>query len=357
MTTRTRVAVVGGGAVGLTTAYDLATRGAHVEVFDRGAFGSGSTERAAGIVYDAYAEDVDVALAERAIERFREFSGERDFRLTPAPYLWFTTDGGASAAAIREQAERMRHHGREVELVESDDIRREFPVLRVDDIAVGAIARTAGVADPSAYVALLVRKVREAGATLHSETPASVALDPPRVNDTAYDAVVVTAGAWTKRVLADVAVSVPLRPYRVQALVAGGPSVPIFYDADEEYYVRPHPEGLLAGDGVTDGEADPDDFAEATDDWFREETRRRLRRRLVNADVPLSRSWAGVCAGTPDNDPLLGELADGLYIGAGWGGHGFMRAPALGERLALQVLGERDGVGPFDPTRFGAGDA
>ncbi|WP_229871035.1 NAD(P)/FAD-dependent oxidoreductase [Halarchaeum grantii] len=345
-----RVAVVGGGAVGLTAAYDLAARDADVTVFDRGAFGAGSTERAAGIVYDAYAEDVDVGVAARAIERFRAFSGERGFRFTSAPYLWFTTQAGASAAAIREQAERMQHHDRDVTLLTAEEIRREFPVLRTEDIEVGALARTAGVADPRGYVDLLVAKAREAGADLRPETPATVALDPPRVNGERYDAVVVTAGAWTKRVLADAGVRVPLEPYRVQALVTGGPSVPIFYDADEEYYARPHPEGVLAGDGVTE-DVDPDDYDEDADDAFHASMRRRLGERLVNADVPLARSWAGVCAGTPDNDPLLGELAEGLYVGAGWAGHGFMRAPALGERLALQVLGEREGIAAFDPTR------
>ncbi|GGM68275.1 sarcosine oxidase subunit beta [Halarchaeum rubridurum] len=350
MTARS-VAVVGGGAVGLTAAYDLARRDADVTLYERDALGAGSTARAAGIAYDAYAEDVDVALAERAIERFRAFSGERDFRFAHAPYLWFVTEGGAAAGAIREQVERMHHHDRDVELVESDAIRRRFPVLRADDVVAAGLARTAGTVDPEGYVDLLAAKAREAGATLRTDAPAAVALDPPRVNGTAYDAVVVAAGAWTGEVLADAGVSVPLEPYRVQAAVTGGPAIPILYDATRDYYARPHPQGVIAGDGVTTP-ADPDDYDRDADDDFRDRLTDRLRDRVVNARVPVRRSWAGVCARTPDNDPLLGELADGLYVGAGWNGHGLMRAPAAGERLAEDVLGERDGVGAFDPTRF-----
>lgn len=350
MTARS-VAVVGGGAVGLTAAYDLARRDAAVTLYERDALGAGSTARAAGIAYDAYAEDIDVTLAERAIERFREFSGERDFRFAHAPYLWFVTEGGTAAGAIREQVERMRHHDRDVSLVDPDAIRQEFPVLRTDDIVAAGLARTAGTVDPETYVDLLATKARAAGVTIHTGTPASVALGPPRVNGTAYDAVVVAAGAWSGDVLADAGVSVPLEPYRVQALVAGGPAIPILYDATREYYARPHPNGVVAGDGVTTP-ADPDDYDGEADDAFRDRITDRLRERVVNARVPVQRSWAGVCARTPDTDPLLGEVTDGLYVGAGWNGHGLMRAPAAGERLAEEVMGVRDGVPAFDPTRF-----
>jgi glycine/D-amino acid oxidase-like deaminating enzyme len=38
-------------------------------------------------------------------------------------------------------------------------------------------------------------------------------------------------------------------------------------------------------------------------------------------------------------------------VATGWHGHGFMRAPAVGERLAKQVLGG-EGITHWDPTRF-----
>ncbi|MFB6077355.1 MAG: NAD(P)/FAD-dependent oxidoreductase [Halarchaeum sp.] len=346
-----RVAVVGAGAVGLTAAFDIAARDATVDVYDRDAPGRGSTARAAGIAYDAYADDVDASLAARSLERFRALSGERGFRFAETPYLWFATDP-EDAAAVREQADRMRERGRDVDVPAPADVRRRFPVMRADDIEAAALARNAGVADPEAYADLLAAKARAAGATVHADTPASVALDPPRVNGERYDAVVVTAGAWTKRVLADAGVTVPLGVYRAQALVANAPAVPIFYDATAEYYARPHREGVLAGDGVEARAVDPDDYDETADDAFRDGTRARLRERLVNADVPVRRAWTGVCTATPDGRPLLGELADGLYVGAGWEGHGLMRAPAAGERLAEQVVGERDGDPAFDPGRF-----
>ncbi|MUV61719.1 FAD-binding oxidoreductase, partial [Halobacterium sp. CBA1126] len=153
-------------------------------------------------------------------------------------------------------------------------------------------------------------------------------------------------------VLADAGVTVPVKAYRAQALTAAFPdAIPTFYDATEGYYARPHPEGVLAGDGTEEAEADPESYDERGDDWFVAATRERLADRLVDWEPDVRRAWAGLCTATPDRDPLLGELADGLYVAAGWQGHGFMRAPATGEAIADAVLGGET-VPAFDPTRF-----
>jgi len=348
-----RVAVVGAGAVGLTAAHDLAERGADVTVYERETVAAASTGRAAGICYDAFAEDVDARVAARAAERFREFSGLGDFVFDETPYVWFVTEPGAKADAIREQVDAMRRHGRDVERLDGDDIASEFPALRTDDVVEAAIARDAAVVDTSAYADLLADLAREAGVEIREHEPASVETDPVRVNDSEYDDVVVAAGAHTKQVLADAGVSVPLKPYRVQALTADAPGegLPTVYDATAGYYARPHPEGLLAGDGTEPVEADPDDYDRDGDDWFVDAMDERLRDRFPGYEPAVERAWAGLCTSTPDRDPLLGELRDGLYVAAGWQGHGFMRAPATGEAIAEAVLGG-EGMSEFDPTRF-----
>ena len=346
------VAVVGAGAVGLTAAHDLAARGASVTVYERGDVAGESTGRAAGILYDAYAEDVDARITARAIERFRALSGTGEFTFAETPYLWFVTEPGRKADAIREQVAGMQRNDRHVERVDPDDLAAEFPALRTEDVVEAAISRNAGVADTAAYADAVAALAVEEGVDLREHTAATVALDPPRVNGDAYDAVLVAAGAHTASVLADAGVSVPLKPYRVQALTADfSAEVPTLYDATEGYYARPHPEGVLAGDGTEEAEADPETYDRDGDDWFVDAMRERLADRLPGYEPDVRRAWAGLCTATPDRDPLLGELADGLYVAAGWQGHGFMRAPATGEAVAAEILGG-EGVPAFDPTRF-----
>jgi sarcosine oxidase subunit beta len=47
---------------------------------------------------------------------------------------------------------------------------------------------------------------------------------------------------------------------------------------------------------------------------------------------------------TPDHQPILGPVADGLFVACGFSGHGFMIAPAVGRITADAVLGKRDPV-------------
>ncbi|GAA0192569.1 NAD(P)/FAD-dependent oxidoreductase [Halobaculum roseum] len=355
-----RVAVVGAGAVGVTAAHDLAVAGADVTLFDKGEVASGASGRAAGVLYDAYAEDIDAELGARALERFRALSGTGDFSFTECPYVMLAREGDDDLAeAVRGAAERMRVHGREVETVDGDELGERFPSLRTGDVAVAAVARNAGWTDPGSYVTTVADLAASAGAEIRTDSPVAVSTAPPGVAVASeapvtrrFDAVVVAAGAHTKQLLADAGVAVPLKPYRVQAVVSARSfDGPMWYDASAGVYARPHPTGLLAGDGTVPVEADPDDWDRDADDWFLADVSETLRERAGH-DPDVERAWAGLCTATPDGDPLLGEVADGVLVAAGWQGHGFMRAPATGEAIAGQVLGEGGGIAQFDPGRF-----
>jgi glycine/D-amino acid oxidase-like deaminating enzyme len=352
------VAVVGGGAVGLHAAVDLADAGVDVTVYERGTPGNpetaGSSARAAGVCYDAYTGAVDARVADRAMARFRDADA-----LEVCPYVMLAREGDErTAEALAANVDRMRAHDRPIRRLDPDDLAAAFPSVRTDDVAVAAVTENAGWADPAAYVRDLADEARSAGVDLRTGEAVGVAVDPPGVVVDAvverYDAVVVAAGAHTKRLLADAGVPVPLKPYRVQALVAdvaGAYDAPMVFDATSEVYCRPHPEGLLAGDGTVPREADPDAYERAGDPSFETEALADVRDRLPDVDVTLDRSWAGLCVATPDGDPLLGPVRPGVVVAAGWHGHGFMRSPATGELVADVVRGVADPPAPFDPAR------
>lgn len=377
-------AVVGGGAVGLTAAYDLARNGERVTLFERGSVGSESTGRAAGVLYDAYAEDRDAKIGRRAIERFREFSGEGGFEFHETPYLWFAHEGDDKrASAIREGVSRMRRYGVSVELLDSDELTELAPGLRTDDVGVAAVAHNAGWTEPTTYAEMMAEKASAVGVELRTGAPVSLA-DGGVVADEyeEFRAVVVAAGAHTKQLVEKAGYDLAMKPYRVQALVLDGDvETPMGYDATAGVYFRPHPEGLLVGNGTEEVESDPDEWEREADEEFIESALKRASERFGLSDkggcspVPViddpdrrspvsscnhpyeptvERAWAGLCTATPDKDPLVGWLSAGLYVATGFQGHGFMRAPALGERIAAEVRGRKmDG---FDPTRFSGGE-
>ncbi|MFC4436797.1 MULTISPECIES: NAD(P)/FAD-dependent oxidoreductase [Natrialbaceae] len=357
------VAVVGGGAIGATAAYDLACEGVDVTLYDRGSIASGSSGRAAGVCYDAFADSLDAEIGSDAIERFRSLSGDDTFPFVECPYVWLAREGDDRRAdAIREQVTRMQENGLVALEADGDDLADRFSGLRTDDVAVAGIAGAAGYTDPARYTACLAAAADGAGATLRPGTPVRVRTDPARVvldaDGTSHevDAVLVAAGAHTKRVLAEAGFSIAMKPYRVQALVAAREfAEPMCYDATGEFYLRPHAGGLLAGDGTEYVEADPDAYDRDASPGFAAGLLERVDHRLSGVDLDperdLERAWAGLCTATPDRDPLVGRLEDGLYVATGFQGHGFMRAPAIAERVADEILGG-DGIDPFDPARF-----
>lgn len=350
------IGVVGGGAVGVTVAHDLAPE-ADVTLYEADELAAGASGRAAGLCYDAYADARDADLASRALERFRELSGGGGFTFEPCPYVWLARDDDEAdrhAAEIRDGAERMREHGLDVTTLDGQELAERFPELVAGDVAVAAVAESAGYADTGEYTRTMGLLARAQGVKIRESTPAHLDADGAVETEDGHhdhDAVVVAAGAHTPEVLGPVA-QIPVKPYRVQALVTESADVrtPMLFDASNSFYLRPHGEGLLVGNGTEPVEQDPDEYDREADESFREACVR-YQEHALGWSWPEARSWAGLCTATPDGNPLVGRVADGVFVATGWQGHGFMRAPAVAERLSAQVLGD-EGIRGFEPDRF-----
>ncbi|MDY6764506.1 MAG: FAD-dependent oxidoreductase [Halobacteria archaeon] len=356
------IGIIGGGAFGLTASHDLSTRGADVTLFERTKNGGENSRRAAGIVYDAYTDELDVQIAKRSIERFRKFDSETEFEFVQTPYVWGATqEDEKSAKAIENQARKMLQLGLDVSVLDGSELEEEFPDINADDIEIGAVTHNSGRVKPEEYVGTMMRKVEKEGVEMKRGTKAGIDLEDtnPRVitsNSTFYfDSVVVSAGAHTKKVLSNAGIGIAMKPYRVQALVTQHDeslNVPMFYDATQGYYLRPYDNGVLAGDGSEKFESDPDSWDPNPDTAFVKDLSRKLKSRLSDPTFEIKKAWAGLCTATPDKNPLLGEIRENVYVATGWQGHGFMRSPGLSEILTEEVL-DGQGIEEFSPDRFG----
>jgi sarcosine oxidase subunit beta len=79
------------------------------------------------------------------------------------------------------------------------------------------------------------------------------------------------------------------------------------------------------------------------------------------ADAEIMAEWAGLYEVTPDDQPILGKLpaVEGLFVCAGFSGHGLMHGPAAGLLMAEEILDGRAHTIDIDLLRFGrfSGDA
>jgi glycine/D-amino acid oxidase-like deaminating enzyme len=182
--------------------------------------------------------------------------------------------------------------------------------------------------------------------------------------------VVVATGVWTRPLLAPYGIDVPIRVVREQIVtikpgVETGP-VPVFSDLVSLQYVRPEIGGdILFGNSDLSivEEADPDDYLNRATDAFVELTVDKVGTRFPGfTDAAISSSYAGCYDVTPDWNPVISTTElDGLIVAAGFSGHGFKIAAAVG-RLVADLVVDGHSNDPRIPhsdfrlSRFAEGD-
>jgi glycine/D-amino acid oxidase-like deaminating enzyme len=194
--------------------------------------------------------------------------------------------------------------------------------------------------------------------------------------DIEAEAVVISAGAWSKALSATCGVNLPIEMSLEQELIvaADAESAPVCCVSSliDAIYLRPFPAastpdgkvGVLLGRGYPKEyeTVDPDNVPAKTTPEFESELRERVARRQPQlAAAPTVSSRAAVYDFTPDWHPVLGptKQAAGLYFATGGSGHGFKLGPAIGEMVASAHVNQPvryASVEPFSVDRFAAGE-
>ena len=352
-----RVVVVGGGIVGVATAYYLAERGADVTVCEQGTLGNGATERSAGGIRTQFSTAVNVRLSQASVEVWESFA-ERfgtdiDYRRTG--YLFLAREEG-TADAFAATVSMQNDLGVPSELLSPSAARAHCPALHADRFVAATYCARDGVADPHLALQGFARAAREAGVEVRTHTPVTdIRLEDGRVvgvgtGDGSIDADVVVnaAGAWAGRLNEFVSVDLPVAPRRRQIAVVE-PSrdlpadVPLTIDLDTGSYFRPERVGtaLVGGHFAdTDPDADPDSYDEGMDtSWAARAVERAADcTGYFGLETRIRRGWAGLYAVTPDHHPIVDEVRPGYVTAVGFSGHGFQHAPATGQLVADLVL-------------------
>ncbi|MFZ0698721.1 MAG: FAD-binding oxidoreductase [Thermoplasmata archaeon] len=356
---RLAVLIFGAGIAGCSLAYHLARRqvGA-IGVYDPRTPAAGATGRAGGVVTEQLWNEWDVQVTREAHAEYRALAQRhRPEAYSQNGFVRWTKDPVA-ATVLREAVERLRSWKVDVETVGPAELARWMPWGRFDDVRMGILSRGDAVVTPSAIAEIYVEEARRLGVDFRLGSAGAIAPGAggrPELelggDRWAAENIVVAAGAWSKRLFADLGHPLPLMPYRTQAATLRPPHAPpeVFptgHDIDTEIYARPEGPGrILAGDGTELVEADPERFVTSGDDRFRTHLAEAFGDRFPGwADSEMIAAWAGVCTSTPDRRPLVGEVpgAPGLYAMTGFNGFGVMRAGGVARRLADRIA---DGPG------------
>ncbi len=371
------VVVLGGGSTGTSVAFQLARRQyGKVVLVERDTVGAGPTAKSIGIVRLHYSYEPLVRLAARSLELFGQFE-----ELTGA-VADFIRCGFLLLAAEREMAglranvalqHRLGIRSFELTLREIADL---DPRMNLDGVAGAAWEPESGFADGYATAAGFAAAARRAGAEIWETAPVQrIVVEGGLVRsvqtargEISTPAVLVACGPWTPELLRPLGVDVPIRSSRQQVVQLApppsfGPLRIIIEDMAQGFYVRPEAGGTVLA-GVLEEEAEqlvePDAFNQGVDFDFVERTGRGWAHRYPGAkDAEFRHGYASLYDVTPDWQPVLGavEGVRGLFIAAGFSGHGFKLSPALGEVLAALITGEPPpiDVSMFHLSRFAEG--
>jgi monomeric sarcosine oxidase len=373
---RYSVIVLGGGTMGTAAAWELGKRGERAlvleqfgHIHDKGAHG-GYTR----VIRHAYAEGAEyVPLVLRADDLWMELEAETGTTVFHRVGAVELSSGDPNDHAHRAHASAIEHNV-PFEWLQADEIRKRWPQFKIEDQWEGGFGARSGFLEVVPALQGMARLAQQFGVQIRENEPAlSWKANGEGVEVTTSDGtyradrLIVTAGSWAQRMLADLNLRYDVVRKTLFWLEPRDPArflpdrFPVFI-ADKpglELYGFPthglpglkcanHAGGDLTTVGTVDRTIHPEEETEilAAADW------------LFGAEHFTGKVLSSaVClyARTPDGDFIIDRHPEhpNVVFGAGFSGHGFKFTPAIGEHLVELALNEQAPIYPrFALSRF-----
>ena len=365
-----KVAVVGAGVTGLSAAFHLAERGADVAVYERTGIGAGASGVQPGGVRQQWGTRVNCLLARESVAFYRSLNERLEPRvgatLEPCGYL-FLAHSADRLAALAADVTLQQALGVPSELLGPDELAAVVPGLLVSTVTGAAYCAEDGYFDrPQAVVEAFAEACTRRGVVIEHANVTGLTADGEGWDvkhgggGASADVVVIAAGYDTPALLTELDVDLRIVK-QARYLLLSDPIgerllEPLVVSAERHFAAKHLRSGrMLASDLSAAG--DLDDHATRWRGHVRD-TALELLPQLEYVSYPLV--VEGFYDVTPDHQPVIGSVAerDGVWVAAGFSGHGFMMAPAVGRVLADAILERRldPALDAFSLDRFERGN-
>lgn len=361
---RCDVLIVGGGVVGLSTAYFLKTLAPTTEVVvveREPGYEHCSTLRASGGCRVQFSCPENIRMSLFSIDFIRRFPQLMATAGREAPIDW--VEGGYLFIVPPEhiglleanQAEQIRE-GCEADLLDPAGLKARFPSMRVDDLGAGVHTPRDGWCDPYQMLHGLRRKAIELGCRIVADEVVSLEFEGTVVRraglrSTATLAAhhfVNAAGPWAAEVGRMVGMPLPIAPLRrfEHYFTCGNPIDRLPYVKDlQRMAFRSEGEGFSGG--VVDSDEPRGYNFDVDHDYFERAVWPAVAHRFPAFEAAkCHRTWAGLYEQCElDGNPIIGNWPgkrDNFHVCAGFSGHGMMHAPAAGRAIAERIIHGED---------------
>ena len=353
-----RVLVVGGGAIGLLSAYLLGRAGIAVSILDAQGVGQEASWAGGGIVSPLYPwrySQPVTALAHWSQDFYARFADELIPLSGIDPEVYVT---GLYWLDLEDADQALSWAGRQRRVlldVPIDAVEAAVPALSVGFSRALHMPGVANVRNPR-----LVRSLREAllrmpNVTLHEYTPVTALLleEGGKVigvrsssGDHYGERIVVAAGAWSGELLAPLGVKLPVEPVKGQMILfkCAEDFLPSMVLAGGRYAIPRRDGHILVGSTLEHSGFDKTPTNDALASL----------RASAEALLPALREaevvghWAGLRPGSPEGIPFIGEVPEhpGLWLNCGHYRNGLVLAPASCQLLTDLMLGQQPIIDP-----------
>ena len=379
-----RIIVIGGGIVGVSTLYHLARAGEkEILLLERLSLTSGATWHAAGNVHtqSAYAN-----LSALQAYSLRLYDGlEAEIGQKVGSHIvggFFLAQTKKRMEEFKYLAGKFRSIGLEYDLVSPSEIKSKFPLLNVTDLEGGAWDPEEGYVDPYSVTMGLATAAKKNGAKIIENTQIDAISRLPSGHweltsgDHIFECEIIVncAGFWAREVAEMINTSVPITNMEHHYLVTENiPTVevlhnelPVIRDTDSHFYLRQESNGLLFGSWEKDcraawnGKSAPWSFGQElfNNDLARlEENLAMIFHRLPELhSTGIKQITNGAISFSPDGRPIVGPMpgVPGFFVACGFVG-GIAQAGGAGLAMSQWILnGETElNLDFMDVARFG----
>lgn len=365
------VAVIGGGIVGVATAYYLAKSGRkNIIVLEKNSVCSGSTGRCGAGIRAQWGLELNCRMALASLDIFEHLEDElgMDIGLNQGGYL-LVAYHDSELNQFKKNIELQHRLGIKTKMIGLSEAREICPGLAGEDAVGFTYHARDGHADPFLTTFAYKENAKTAGVKFFKNTEVTgLKIESGEIKSVETDRGVIgcgqvinCAGAWAQDIARMAGVVLPNWAERHEILITEpvdhGVCPPMLMSFSGNYYIQQRPHGsIIAGEspahepklGYTCTEHSLNRLAET------------ITKMLPCAEgVRVVRQWSGYYDMTPDAAPILGETdVKNFYHSTGFSGHGFMLAPVAGKIMTSLLNGETPDIDPtiMDYHRFERGE-